>query len=222
MAPEKKGLGPGKRKGSLLSVVIILAAIMLTSILLLFEPGSWQQVVADPHSNRMLFILLMAVLPVFGVSIIIFLVFIGLKFGTPGGILISGLIMFFHMLIAYSISHSFLRPQVDRFIDQHHWARPRLPPGKRQLYAFLFVVIPGLPYAVKNYLLALTGLSFLHYLVICWSAQMMLAVPFIVLGEAVKARHLGALVVVTLMLVSGFWAVRWLRREFFSSSPNDV
>lgn len=210
-----------RKRLSQLSTFVILAAILLIPFLFLLEPGDWQQIIADPNSNRMLFIGLMAVLPIFGVTIIIFLVFVGIKFGTLAGILISGVLMLFHMLIAYLISHSFLRPLVDRFIGERHWSRPRMPAGKRELYAVLFVAIPGLPYAVKNYLMALSGLPFLHYLAICWTVQLIMGIPFIVLGEAAKLRHGGALSIAIAMVVSGFLVVRWLRREFTVPPPEE-
>jgi uncharacterized membrane protein YdjX (TVP38/TMEM64 family) len=221
MKTEKEGKEGKGSRWPLLSAAVLLVTILVTAAVLFFEPASWQKIIADPHSNRLLFVLVMAVLPIFGVSIIIFLVVIGIKFGTLGGILISGVLMLFHMLVTFLISHSFFRPQLNRFLGEHHWAPPALPAGKKELYAFLFMIIPGLPYPVKNYLLALTGLPFLHYLIICWSAQMALGIPFIVLGEAVKSKHVGALFIVVVMLVSGFLMVRWLRREFNSSSPQD-
>lgn len=212
----KKGTARKKIRLSQLVALVGLAAILFIPVLLLFEPGHWQRIITDPNSNRLLFIGLMAVLPVFGVTIIIFLIFIGIKFGTMVGILISGLLMFFHMLVAYLISHSFLRPRIDRFIGEHRWSRPHMPAGRKELYAFLFIAIPGLPYAVKNYLLALSGLPFLHYLAICWTVQMVMGIPFIVLGEAAKLGHGGTLAIAVVMLVSGFLVVRWLRREFMS------
>ncbi|MEJ2690057.1 MAG: hypothetical protein P8130_08925 [Deltaproteobacteria bacterium] len=127
----------------------------------------------------------------------------------------------FHMLVTYLISHSFLHPQLDRFLDEHHWSRPRMPAGKRNLYAFLFIAIPGFPYAVKNYLLALSGLPFLHYLAICWTVQLVMGIPFIVLGEAAKLGHGGTLLIALAMMAGGFLVVRWLRREMTSSPPEE-
>ena len=221
MAEMKKEPKRQKKPWPLPVIMILLAAMVIIPFLFLLEPTDWQRVITDPNSNRLLFIGLMAVLPILGVTIIIFLVFVGIKFGTMPGILITGLLMVFHMLVAYLISHSFLRPQIDRFLGEHQWSRPKTPPGKRDLYAFLFVAIPGLPYAVKNYLLALSGLPFLHYLTICWSAQMALGIPFIVLGEAMRTRHEGALFIMAALLVSGFLVVRWLRREFSGPSRDD-
>ena len=221
MTAAKKG--PERQKKPRLSrvVMILLAAVLILPFLFLIEPSDWQRVIAAPHSNRMLFIGLMAVLPIFGVTIIIFLVFIGIKFGTLAGILISGLLMLFNMLVAYLISHSFLRPRIDSFIGEHHWSQPKMPAGKKELYAFLFIAIPGLPYAVKNYLLALSGLPFLHYLAICWTVQLLMGIPFIVLGEAAKLRHGGALSIAIAMLISGFLVVSWLRREFSALPPKE-
>lgn len=221
MTTEKKGPDRHKKSLSQLIAVLVLVCVLIIPILLLFEPGDWQRIITDPNSSPLLFIGLMAVLPIFGVTIIIFLVFIGIKFGTMPGILISGLLMLFHMLVAYLISHSFLRPQIDRFIGDHHWSRPKMPAGKKDLYAFLFIAIPGLPYAVKNYLLALSGLPFLHYLVICWSVQLVMGIPFIVLGEAAKLGHGGTVAIAAAMLASGFLVVRWLRREFTGQSKDE-
>lgn len=193
---------------------VLLAVLLLLAALLILNPGGWLQLIADPRAHRGLFVLLMTVLPVFGVSIVLFLVFIGLKFGILNGILVSGLVMLFHMVIAYLVAHSWLRPRVDRFVGHHHWRQPEMPAARKQLYAVLFVAIPGLPYAVKNYLLALAGLSFLNYLVICWSVQLALGIPFIVLGEVVKTRKIGFLLLGVFLLFSAFLAGRWLLKKF--------
>ncbi len=131
MTSAKKGSKRQKKSRPSLVVLILLVAVLILPFLFLLEPSDWQRVITDPHTNPLLFIGLMAVLPIVGVTIIIFLVFVGIKFGTMAGILITGLLMLFHMLVAYLISHSFLRPQIDRFLGEHHWSRPRMPAGKK-------------------------------------------------------------------------------------------
>jgi uncharacterized membrane protein YdjX (TVP38/TMEM64 family) len=217
---EEKKVGPNRQQNVL--VALFLAAITLIALVLFFGSGSWKEVISDPQANRLQFLLLMLVLPIFGVSIVLFLVFVGIKFGTLGGLLISGLFMLFHMLVAYLVSHSILRPYIDRFLGEHHWARPRLPPDKKLLYAILFAAIPGLPYAVKNYLLALAGLPFWRYLLVCWTVQLAMGIPFVVLGEAIRSKHAGVLFAAAAILAGVLWIGSRLRRKFYSSPSKEL
>lgn len=132
-----------------------------------------------------LFLVLMAVLPIVGAPISIFLVLVGMKFGVAGGILLSSLTMFFHLVCTYYLVHSFLRSRIIRLIRYLKLPVPSSRNLPTNLHAFIFMIIPGLPYALKNNLLDLSGIPDVPYLVIGWTTQFGFSLPFIILGGAV-------------------------------------
>ena len=90
----------------------------------------------------------------------------------------------------------------------------QIPHHRQTQFSFLFTVIPGLPYTVKNYLLPLSGISFGKYLLISWLVQGVMGIPFVVLGEAASqwSYHLltGFLVLFVVFFVIG----RKLRKRY--------
>jgi uncharacterized membrane protein YdjX (TVP38/TMEM64 family) len=91
---------------------------------------------------------------------------------------------------------------------------PQLPGKNKKGLAFLFMLTPGLPYSMKNYLLALTELPFFQYLLIAWLAQFGFSIPFIVLGKSMVQKNLLVLLLVVLVLLAGYLLLWRLQRRF--------
>lgn len=78
----------------------------------------------------------------------------------------------------------------------------------------IFMLFPGLPYSIKNYLLAMSGLSFLEYVIIGWVAQFSLSIPFILLGRAVIKMAPLFLGIALALVLLGFVGQNFLRRRY--------
>jgi uncharacterized membrane protein YdjX (TVP38/TMEM64 family) len=147
------------------------------------------------------FLLSMGLLPALGLPISPFLVLAGLKFGFPLAVALAGLATLLHLLIAFGVGRSVLRPVVAAFLRRHRRRLPTLARPGRRLPTFLFVVVPGLPYSFKNYLLALGDLPLAQYVGLVWTGQMAIALPFIGLGKAAAGGH-GAVAAVVVLLAA--------------------
>ncbi len=147
------------------------------------------------------FLLSMGLLPALGLPISPFLVLSGLKFGFPLAVALAGLATLLHLLIAFGVGRSVLRPVVASFLERRRKEIPTLARPGRRLPTFLFVVVPGLPYSFKNYLLALGDLPLAQYVGLVWTGQMTIALPFIGLGEAAAVGH-GAVAVAAVLLAA--------------------
>ncbi|MFZ7128413.1 MAG: TVP38/TMEM64 family protein [Desulfobacterales bacterium] len=162
-----------------------------------------------------LFIVLMGVLPAAGFPISPFLIVAGIKFGFLQGVAAVGATTLIHLLCAYFVGRSFLRPLLAGFLNRRGRTIPTLPNSRRSLYIFGFAVLPGLPYSLKNYLLAMTDLPMRSYLVLTWAGQMLIALPFIGLGEAASGRfHLAVGALIVLSALAAYLGRRRLMREF--------
>ncbi|MEE4241409.1 MAG: hypothetical protein V2I36_08075 [Desulfopila sp.] len=160
------------------------------------------------------FLLLMLALPVAGAPLSPFLVLIGMKFGTVEGISLSGIIMLMQMTLTYFLVNSFLRKWIFRLLEFFHIPVARFNDDHSRWHAFIFMLVPGLPYVAKNNLLALTGMGLTPYLTINWVAQFGLSVPLILLGGAVMEMNLVILGIAFLLLLAAYLLQYFLRKRY--------
>lgn len=173
------------RKVTMLWLSLLVGFAVLLYLYLSYNPAHLLSRYLQSDANAYIFAFLMAILPLAGVPISIFLVLVGMLFGMPAGFALTGVLMLFHLVMTYYLVHSFVRPLLIRVLGEFHLAIPRLPRQRRKRIGFVFMILPGLPYAVKNYLLALAEMPLKPYLIISWAAHFALSIPFIILGKGV-------------------------------------
>ncbi|MEO6246199.1 MAG: hypothetical protein ABIQ12_12265 [Opitutaceae bacterium] len=133
--------------------------------------------------SSILVIGLMAVLPLAGFSIAIVYLVVGAKFGPVLGLpLVIGLTAF-HLLASYWISRSFLRGPVERLLTRRGHHLPHILPGEHAGVCLLAVLVPGLPYFARNYLLALTEVKLRVYFWVCLPAYVARSYVAIMIGD---------------------------------------
>jgi len=198
----------------------VVAAVSFVYIIIYHDPSIVLREYLENEISPLLFILLMFILPIFGVPLSIFLVLVGMKFGVMPGIVIAAVTMLLHMGFTYFLVHSFLRDALGNVLKTFQIFAPltQKTPGRWQ--AFILMLVPGLPYAVKNYLLALTGMEFVPYLYINWLAQFGLSIPFIVLGRAVIEMNLIVLAVSLGLVLAGFLLQYFVGKRYRAAKIN--
>lgn len=115
-----------------------------------------------------LLLVLMALLPLFGFSISLVYLVIGSVFGGPVGLAVVAGISAVHLLCSHWIGQSFLRAPLQRWLDKRKHRLPDLPKDQDAAVALMMALVPGLPYFVRNYLLAVSGIPLRIYFWICW------------------------------------------------------
>jgi uncharacterized membrane protein YdjX (TVP38/TMEM64 family) len=125
------------------------------------DPARFHAWVED--MNGVVVFLLMVVLPVFGFPASIVFVVAGAKFGSGWGLLAISVSIALNLLGTYWICSSFLRRFVLSIFERTKYRMPQVPEGEYVPITLLMVLVPGLPYSVKNYLLALAGVPFKPY-----------------------------------------------------------
>ena len=141
-----------------------------------------------------LFVVLMFILPAIGFPFSIFLVLSGIKFGLAAGMVLMVLTIPVHMLISFWIANSFLRDRLISFLARHDYELPRAPVGRPAWFTILFIGLPGIPYAPKNYILALSGTPLSYFMGLGLPMHIVLGAPFLILGvSTVKANLLVSL-----------------------------
>jgi uncharacterized membrane protein YdjX (TVP38/TMEM64 family) len=126
-----------------------------------------------------------AVLPVVGFPVTPFLVLLGLRFGTVWGVVIMMAVTPLHLVVSFWFTRVIAGRWIQNLAEKTGVSIPRMPENRHLGYGILFMVIPGLSYALKNYLLPLSGIRFLPYMVCAWLIQGIMGVPFVIMGRAV-------------------------------------
>lgn len=178
-----------------------------------YDGWTWFSNQLHEHTHPALILGLFAVLPVVGFPISIFLILLGLRFGPFYGVALMAAVMPIHLLASFGLSHSFLRPWMEMIAAKRRLTIPRVPADRQLGFSFIFMAVPGLPYTMKNYLLALSGVPFRIFFPIGWGVNALLGVPFVILGGA--ATRWAIILPVALVFMAGgiFGIEQWIKKK---------
>lgn len=161
---------------------------------------------------KLFFIGSMILLPPVGFPISIFLVLVGVQFGVITGIFLTVLILPLHMLICYSIIHTFMRKPLIRFLSRRGWDLPILYSRRPGLAMIGFLLMPGPPYILKTYLLALTGMPFFTFLIVNWLTECLVTIPIVAMSGAAYEQNWYLFAAVLLIFALSI-IVRWFKKR---------
>lgn len=204
---------------------LLLAAAALAFFLL--RDFDWQRitdVIDRMHPAAVL--PFMAILPIFGFPIMFVYLFAGARFGPwVGGLVVAG-VTAVHLLASYFIARGFLRGPVQRFIERRHHHLPQVPPDEGPAVALVAALVPGLPYFVRNYALALAGVRLRVYFWVCLPVYVARSYVSILLGDLSSdpsRRGLIIIVVIDVIKVAiCALVIAWLRQHHRKHHAHDA
>jgi len=200
------------------TLLMLIAGILFSAgalyVMWKYGTSSWLDSLLNEKIDPFLFVALMAVLPSVGFPISVFLVIAGAKFGLAGGLFVSALTIPIHLSISYFIGNSMFREGLQKYLSKKDYQLPEVPQDKMVPWALVFVVIPSIPYAVKNYLLALADLPLLYYFAINWPVNFVLSIPFLGLGESAARMNLWLFFLFIVLLLLGYALALWLKKRY--------
>ena len=205
-------------KISLLVLFVVAAAVVVLYFFLKGDAEQWVGFVVNKDTHWALFIGLMLILPIFAFPISAFLVLAGIKFGFAMGSLVTLLTIPIHLIVSFMLARSLLKPHLVRMLETKDYQLPRIPQNKTLLYASLFVMIPGPPYFLKNYLLALSEIPFGYYFAINWVIELAICIPVVGLGESVVEMNWKMMTLFAGLIAALYLTGRWLKGRL--SEPN--
>jgi uncharacterized membrane protein YdjX (TVP38/TMEM64 family) len=205
-----------KRKRTILIVlVVVILKLIAISLYMAMQYGYFQTVISfiDIHMPPGLFIALMVILPAGGFPISIFLIMGGIKFGILYCILLWLFVLPIHTLISYYLARR-ARIPLERFLSNHlGYNVPELPEKGVGMFSFLFLAFPGIPYAIKNYIMPLAGVPFRFSVLMNCIVQSAQGIPFIVLGKSVKDMNMTLFYIALVLLILGYLGLGWLKKK---------
>lgn len=162
----------------------LVLAIVVIGVILLVTHQWWDELFdALQRLPAVALIGLAGVLPLGGVSIVLIHLVVGARFGAAAGLVIIAGVTAFHLVATHFIARRWLRQPVERFLRRRNYPVLKLGRENPTAFALVLVLVPGPPYAVRNYLLALSGVPLRTYFVIGWSVYVARSAVVILLGD---------------------------------------
>lgn len=160
-----------------------------------------------------LFLVLITMLPIFGAPFSPFLILAGIKFGAVGGLALLMVLMPFQIVVTYGIA-TLLHRQLRRVLERFGYRAPQIPEERAALFSFIWLALPGAPYAVKNFGLPLAGVPFRYGLWMNWALQGLYGAGFVVLGRSAADMNLWIFLLALALLGGAFGLVKWIRKRY--------
>ena len=157
---------------------VTLLILVFTEFLDWRDVREWMQ-----HRDVRLLLVLMAFLPLFGFSISVVYLVIGAVFGGPMGVVVVAGISAVHLLGSHWLGHGYLREPLRRWMARNKHQLPVVPQGEDISVALMTALVPALPYFVRNYLLAISGIPLRTYFWVCWPIYVIRSCLVIFLGD---------------------------------------
>jgi uncharacterized membrane protein YdjX (TVP38/TMEM64 family) len=145
---------------------------------------------------------LMTVLPLVGFSISLIYLVIGAVFGGPMGLVIVAGITAVHLLASHWIGRGYLRKPLERWMEKRQYRLPELSPGEDASISLMAVLVPGPPYFVRNYLLAVSGVPLRIYFWVCWPVYVLRSCIVIFLGDFSNGLSTKRIIILTSVFVT--------------------
>lgn len=171
---------------SIVCVVIFLAAFSFIDTKALHD---WSQTLPG-----WLVFAFMALLPVVGAPVSVLFIIGGARFGTVGGLIAAAFAIAINLLLTYWMTKFVLHKPIASFFKKTKYKIPQVPKGEYVSVSLLTALVPGLPYAAKNYLLVLAGVPFRVYFWACLPAHFFHASLGILFGGMTKNLTKGKII----------------------------
>lgn len=166
------------------SLLALAALLVLAVVVGISEEVNWHGLRQSLETmDRAPLLALVAILPIFGFSVVLVYLVVGAVFGSWTGLAVIAGVTAVHLLGSHWIARSFLRAPLQRFLRRRKYRLPELPEGEEWSVVLMTALMPGLPYFVRNYLLALSGIPLRRYFWICWSVFVLRSALVIFLGD---------------------------------------
>ncbi|MFP4030962.1 MAG: hypothetical protein ACLFTV_05310, partial [Desulfococcaceae bacterium] len=204
-----------RNKGPLILAGIGLLVLVAVAIYLIFRFDLLSRSVQylDEDMPNWLFLVLIAILPIFGAPFSPFLILAGIKFGAVGGLALLMALMPFQILVSYGIAN-LLNRQLRQIFERFGYRVPQIPENRAALFSFIWLAIPGAPYAMKNFALPLAGAPFRHCLWMNWALQGAYGAGFVVLGRSAADMNLWIFLLALALLGGAFGLIKWVRERY--------
>jgi uncharacterized membrane protein YdjX (TVP38/TMEM64 family) len=197
---------------------------------LLMTQFDWARISAAIDQLRPVpLVIAMCGLPLLGFPILPVYLVAGARFGAWGGGAVVTLATAAHLVGTYVIARTVLRGPLERLLARWHAHLPEIPRDEEPMVALIAALVPGLPYVVRNYLLAMAGLRLRVYFWICLPIYVARSYVSILVGDLSGAPSRQRLLILggielmkAVVCAVVIWRLREHHRRFHGAPPSDA
>ena len=164
---------------------------------------------------------LLVVLPLLGFPVSLLHIAAGIRFGAGLGLALVSLSILIQIIASFYLVH-FWR---DRF-ERVRWlrrVRERIPEGAHASVCIFTTLLPGVPYAAVNYVLALVAVPLRTFIACAWPLHTLRSTVTVLFGDQsaqLTAARLAVLLGYALLIVLvSWWTYRRLQSQFEDPPP---
>ena len=192
-----------------------LAVILVIIVLFyfMFDIESILSVVKSKETNPLIILFAIIFLPMIFFPISPLLILVGLRFNTYTSLLTILMVIPVHLFLSYFSVKWFFKDIVEKYANKNNFRIFNIPKNRRVEVCFLVMSMPGLPYALKNYLIPVSSIPFKQYLLIGWLIQFLMCLPFILLGDAASNMSLYLLSAFIFIFIIIYICIKVLRKK---------
>lgn len=156
---------------------------------------------------------LLTVLPLLGFPVSVLHITAGIKFGVVRGILLVALSILIQLLVSYGLVHWRRKYFERKFKD----VRKQIPEGAHSPITLFTLLLPGVPYFAKNYVLPVIGVPLRIYLMWALPIHIGRSAVSVILGE--ESDHLTPTRIAVMVcyysatLAASWWAFRRIKAQ---------
>ena len=169
-----------------ISFAVAATLLIVTAALATYFDPSWLSKVKNYLNSEIspiTFFALFLFLPAIGFPDTVFLISIGLAYDRLTGFLMLAVACPCHLIMTYYVTNRFLKNWMMNIIGRKYAIKLEIPKNKRILVTFLYFLVPGMPYGLKNSLFAITNVPFSVYLWIGSLVNTAMSLPIMYVGE---------------------------------------
>jgi uncharacterized membrane protein YdjX (TVP38/TMEM64 family) len=163
--------------------------------------------------NGPLAFVLLTLLPLVGFPVSVLHVTAGIRFGAPLGLALVAASILLQLLASYGLVHWRRKYFERKFKD----LRDEIPPGAHGPVTLFTLLLPGVPYFAKNYVLPLAGVPLRTYLLWCLPIHIARSAIAVILGDEsdhlTPARIAAMVCYFLVVLGASWWAYRRLKEK---------
>jgi uncharacterized membrane protein YdjX (TVP38/TMEM64 family) len=195
---------PTHQGGNILRLAVfgtIIACGVTALVYLDFSPQEFNKLVEQTPPS--VFFLAMALLPVIGFPISWFYIYAGMAYPWLTAVGICWGALAINMSLSYWFAMGLLANPIHSLMARKQYKIPEISPHNQMRLTFLVRTIPGAPFPIQNYMLAVAGVPFKIYFPVSLIAQGVIAccVTFLSSQFAEHIDRKGFIITVTVILI---------------------
>jgi uncharacterized membrane protein YdjX (TVP38/TMEM64 family) len=169
--------------------------------------------------NSVVAFVLLTILPLIGFPVSVLHVTAGIRFGVGLGFGLVALSILLQLLASYGLVHWRRKYFARKFKD----VRDKIPPGAHGAVTLFTLLLPGVPYFAKNYVLPVAGVPLRTYLLWCFPIHVARSSVAVIFGD--ESDHLTPTRIAVMacyaaaVLTASWWAYRRMQAQIADQPP---